>query len=177
MSVIADPLFETLDARTLAELHDELAALVLERVSRGECGCGCGDPLPASRGGNGRQRYLPGHRQRAHRRRLEAEARALGVAPRLSLQALAEASTTGQRHGDAQKRRKPRQRRRSAPRPGVTVYLPTIDLAKTVRDAVDLMAHVAREKGTAERADDLDAALVVLEKAIDRRRRRQETHA
>jgi hypothetical protein len=108
------------------EADGELEAAAELRAGR--CACTCGARLE---GGGVRQFYVEvRHRQRAHRARLERAAEAAGVPPRLSLHALESTNRAPDRHGDAPARRKPRQRR---PRAGVTVYLPSVELAELVR--------------------------------------------
>lgn len=145
----------------LERLRLELALEVDERVAAGMCGCGCPSPLPAPRG---RRRYLnERHRQRGYRRRLEVEARALGVPGRLSQKSLSASIPTGERHADAQTRPTPPQARRSRPRPGVTLYLPTLALAER------LLAVLDEGRGVGWDVDELEAAVGI---AVTRRRQR-----
>lgn len=138
-----------LEAR-VAELRAELDSELEQLLEAGLCGCGCGEPIDG--GGNGRRRYRDGHRQRAHRRRVELEAKVRGVPARLSLKALEATNPPRERHADAQT--KPRRPRR--PRPGVTVYLPSVEAAERVWDAIAA-------------DDELEP---ILEAAIERRRKR-----
>lgn len=147
-------------ALELERLHDEQAAELDRLLEAGLCGCGCGATIDA--GGNGRRRYLDGHRQRAHRKRVEAEAKVLGVPTRLSLQALAATNPTPDRNPDAQSApRKPRR-----PRPGVTVYFPTPKSAELARQLLEAGSGVIDEQL------ELDAAAAALDAALERRRRR-----
>lgn len=151
------------DGRVDAELADLRLehALELDRLlEAGLCGCGCGEPIDA--GGNGRRRYRDGHRQRAHRRRVEAEAKVRGVPTRLSLKALESTGSTGERHADAQTApRKPRR-----PRPGVTVYFPTPRAAEVARRLLEAGSGVIDEQLA------IDAAAAAIDAALARRRAR-----
>lgn len=120
------------DLRDVLELKHELEAEVRELADRGVCGCGCGGPL--TKGGNGRRLYLTGHRQRFRRRLLKRLAEASGVPANLSLKSLQASETTGDRNGDAQP---PGKRPRRAPRPGVTLYLPTLEDAERLAGLLD----------------------------------------
>lgn len=148
--------------RVLADLDAEVEAL----VERDLCGCGCGEPLPRAR--HARRRYVAEHhRQRQYQRRLEAEARALGVPTRLSLRELEAMERTPNRPSDAESGRTAPKRRRSTPRPGVTLYLPTVDVAL---DVLLRLEDLARVEGRADLADLAER----LERALERRRRRDE---
>lgn len=139
------------------EAHDEPE--LAEEVRAGRCACGCRTDLGP---GAVRQTYVDQrHRGRAHRARLQRAAEAAGVPPRLSLHAL-EASATRERHGDAPARR---QRRKTGPRPGVTVYLPSIEVARR------LEAHLGDLYAGGDVLD-LREALAALEAALARRRAR-----
>lgn len=144
----------------LEHLRQAHAAELDRLLEAGLCGCGCGGRIDA--GGNGRRRYLDGHRQRAHRKRVEAEAKVRGVPTRLSLQALEATDRTRERHADAQSApRKPRR-----PRPGVTVYLPALDIGERALEAL-------RAAGPGGLIDPLlDEAADAIEAALERRRRR-----
>lgn len=73
------------------------------------CACDCGQPLDGRRGNT---RYVDArHRQRAYRKRLDAEARARGLSANLSLRTVRATRATRTRNGDARKRaRKPEKR-------------------------------------------------------------------
>lgn len=152
-------------AAILQRLHDELAAEVDERVAAGRCGCGCTKPLP---GNPGRRKYVnERHRQRSYRNRLEREARALGVTTRLSLSSLQTPDRTREHHADAHTPGTRPQRRRSRPRPGVTLYLPTLDAAERLQ--LVLCALRAEPKTGGSSLDELAHALDL---ALARRRTR-----
>lgn len=145
-------------ARELEE-HGELE--LAEEVRAGRCACGCRTELGP---GAVRQTYVDQrHRGRAHRARLQRAAEAAGVPPRLSLHALEEASATRERHGDAPARRK---RRKTGPRPGVTVYLPTVRGAELALGLLGAGAGAIADDLELERARDAIAA------ALERRRAR-----
>jgi hypothetical protein len=154
--------------RVLAELDVE----VLELVERGLCGCGCGERLPVKR--HARRRYLgEHHRQRQYQRRLEAEARALGVPARLSLRGLEAMHRPGNRPSDAETGPQAPKRRRPAPRPGVTLYLPTVELAERLVRELEAIVAGAYVPGLGSRAEAvplLEAAV----RAVERRRSRAE---
>lgn len=155
--------------RRLEALHAELEAEVRERVAAGVCGCGCGanlGPRP------GRRRYANDrHRQRAYRGRLELEAKALAIPARLSVAALRAHESTGERHADAQAPPTAPKRRRSSPRPGVTLYLPTLELAEHLRDELREVLEPATVHGLPQRAD-VRPLLELVEAALERRRAR-----
>jgi hypothetical protein len=91
------------------------------------CVCGCGQSVV---GRSAKTLYVDHrHSQRRYRRKLKTAARAAGLPANLSLQTVETASTTNPHHGDAPK---PRPRRQARPRPGVTVYLPTVEDAEAV---------------------------------------------
>lgn len=70
---------------TVAELED----LVAERASQGRCGCGCGGEIPKPKAGKRqRQKFLPDHRQRLYKRKVQVTAAERGLEPRLSLKTL-----------------------------------------------------------------------------------------
>lgn len=144
----------------IAKLRDAFAAEADRLLEAGLCGCGCGERIDS--GGNGRRRYRDGHRQRAHRARVEAEAKVLGVPTRLSLKALERAVRTEQRKPDAQTR--PRAPRR--PRPGVSVYFPTPKSAELARRMLEAGSGVLDEQL------ELDAAAAAIDAALERRRKR-----
>lgn len=150
---------------TRATLEQLRAAMVLEvdeRVARGMCGCGCPERLPVP---VGRRRYVnERHRQRAYRARLEREAAALGVPTRLSHSALQATIRPHDRRADAQTARRTPQRRKSRPRPGVTVYVPTVDAVAALLDA---LADDARPVVVEHRA--------ALAAALERRRRARQS--
>jgi hypothetical protein len=80
-----------------------LDALVAERNERGQCGCGCGGGIPDPKKGKPRRiKFLPDHRQRMYRRRVEAVARERGLEPRLSLRSLQGPTGTKDRSGYVQ---------------------------------------------------------------------------
>lgn len=144
---------------TVAQIDE----LVAQRVARGECGCGCKGSIPTPPpDGEPRQKYVSGsHRQRVYRKRLNARARAVGVEPRLSLHRLPGYVPTGARHGDAQIAGNRRQARRpSRPRPGVSVYLPSVDVAERLLEVLVDVDDPA--------VDELEARLRA---AVERRRR------
>src|SRR5687768_12898091 len=134
------------------------------RVEAGRCACGCNKALPVP---SGRRRYLnERHRQRGYRKRLEAEARALGVPERLSQKALSASFPTGERHADAQTPRSARQARRSRPRPGVSLYLPAPELVERLLELVD--EAIAR----GDVGDQVEAIAAAARAALERRRKR-----
>lgn len=145
-----------------AALDELRAALVLEvdeRVARGMCGCGCPEHLPTPRG---RRRYVnERHRQRAYRSRLEREAAALGVPARLTHEALDATIRTEDRHADAQSAASAPTRRKSRRRPGVSVYVPTIEDAEALLGALAVLT-----------GDVADAHRDALRVALERHRRR-----
>lgn len=142
---------------SLDELRAAMAAEVDERVDRGMCGCGCPSALPVPRA---RRRYVnERHRQRAYRDRLEREANLLGVPARLSRGSLQMTVPTGDRHADAQSAGTQPQRRRSSPRPGVTVYVPTTAAAARLLDVLAVL----------EGDSVIDAHREALRAAIERR--------
>lgn len=151
--------------RRIEELQRELDEELRERIDAGVCGCGCGAPLPSRKGG--RKYARESHRQRAHRHRLELIAKALAIPARLSLRELRQYEPTGERHADAQEPPQAPKRRRSAPRPGVTLYLPSVEVAE--RLALGLHADGCTGEGRASR----DVLLAAIERALERRRRRE----
>lgn len=152
-------------ALVLQRLHDELAAEVDERVANGRCGCGCPRLLPDN---PGRRKYVnERHRQRSYRNRLEREARALGVTTRLSLTSLQTPDSTRERHADADTPATRPQRRRSRPRPGVTLYLPTLDVAERLELVLSAMRAEPKTGGSA-----LDELAHALSLGLARRRTR-----
>lgn len=79
-----------------------------------QCGVnGCAQPIDA--GGNGRRKYAPGHRQRAHRKRVQAAMAEVGYPASPSLRAARTLGSTKQRNGDAQRAGKPRETSRKRP--------------------------------------------------------------
>jgi hypothetical protein len=111
-------------ARVLAEQR--------ERVARGVCACGCGERLPVERR-RGTRFQDERHRQRAYRARVDAAAADAGLPANrgvLTLEAVRQARATGTRNDDARKPARARQARR---REGVSVYLPSVELAEQVR--------------------------------------------
>lgn len=140
-----------------------------DELLAGRCACACGRELDSSV----RKVYADVRcRQRHHRRRLQAAAEAAGVPARLSLQALQTSNRTGERHGDAPARRPARKR---GPRPGVTVYLPSLELAELVLGHLRADAHAARglvERRPRDEDGDLDRAVELVREALERRRAR-----
>lgn len=154
----------------LATLHAELAEEVRERVLNDVCGCGCGARLASRKAG---RRYVDErHRQRAYRHRLELEARALAIPARLSLQALRQYEPTEDRHADAQEPAQAPKRRRSSPRPGVTVYLPSLELAEQLARELREVLDPGSQRGLGARVE-ARALLDAVEAALERRRRRE----
>lgn len=142
----------------VAELEAAGQADLAQEVLEGRCACGCGRRLDS---GAVRQFYLDEkHKQRAHRKRLELAAEAAGVPARLTLEALQSSNRTRDRHGDAPAR--PKRPRR--PRPGVTIYLPTAELADRARAEL----AIAVDAGVAELAP-VEEAIAA---ALERRRKR-----
>lgn len=131
------------------------------------CACGCGEQL---HGGGERVLYVdPRHRQRAYRRRLEAEAKAAGIPARLSLETVQAARSTTARNADAQTRRAaPRRRRPSRPRDGVSAYFPSIDVAEAVLECIEACGDYSG----APMPVGADIARDAIAKALERRRRR-----
>lgn len=141
----------------LDALRLQLALEVDERVERGMCGCGCPERLPVNRG---RRRYVnERHKQKAYRQRLEREAEALGVPTRLSLARLQRTNPTRDRRADGQSAASGRQRRQSRPRPGLTVYVPTVDAAIVLLTVFDDLAQVDGREDLVAFRDALKAAL------------------
>lgn len=143
-------------ARALEDEGDEHGAA---EVRAGRCACGCRHNL----GSAARKVYNDVRcRQRHHRARLQRAAEAAGVPSRLSLAAIEAANRTHERHGDAPARRP---RRRSGPRPGVTIYLPTLELAEDALRALELVGQYADGEHALEVAGFVQGAL-------ERRRKR-----
>lgn len=127
----------------------------MPEVSPRVCLCGCGTSLEGRRAGTF---YVDGaHRQRAHRKRIRDLAGELGVPASLSLETLEATRTLRLRNGDAQVS-SPRARRR--PREGVTLYLPTLELAEA------LEAILGEELSTSRRLAE------IVRRGIERRRAR-----
>lgn len=160
---------------TLDEALRELDELVLDRVRAGLCGCGCGEALPIpyrGRGRNrqpipfedGRRRFIDSrHRQRVYHRRVELAAEASGAPTRLSLRGLQAATGTSKRHSDAPGAAQAGQaRKRRAPRPGLSVYFPTVRDAELVREVVEAARYVGGVP-----------AIEALDRALERRARRE----
>jgi hypothetical protein len=123
--VSALPLPGVTPDRTLEQVSAELARQVERRVAQGKCGCGCGRDLPLR---PGRQKYLDGHRQRWHKRRVRTLAEAAGVVAGLSLKSVRTASPTGERSGYGPARpTAPQARKSRGSRSG-----PQLSYAKTV---------------------------------------------
>jgi hypothetical protein len=76
-------------------VSDEAPPSVLKPCECGEC-----DKL-VSTGGNGRQRFFPGHRQRAYRKRVKTAMEARGLPASPSLRVARAPGPTGERNGDA----------------------------------------------------------------------------
>jgi len=128
-------------------------------VLQGRCACLCGDAIA---GGNVRTFYVDErHRKRHHRKRLERLADAAGVPARLSIETLRSANGTGGRPADAPTR--PR-RRQARPRPGVSVYFPTVDLLQ----AVERELAGDRQGSPSSRDEALDAVRKALERCRTR---------
>jgi hypothetical protein len=156
------------ERRNVLELKRELEAETRELAERGVCGCGCGEEL-GGKGGNGRALFRDvRHRQRFRRRMLKRLAEASGIPANLSVQTLQATDSTAERNGDAQRARK---RPRRAPRPGVSIYLPTLDDAQALEGWVELGVRLAEERPD-ELAIDLEPALDAIVNALERRRRR-----
>lgn len=150
----------------LERLQDELAREELERAEAGLCACGCGERLPVKR--HARRRYVAErHRQRRHQERLEREAELLGVPARLSLNRLEQYMTTSNRPSDAHGGSQAPRRRRSSPRPGLSVYLPEPMLVERV---LEVLAYAVANEGQG----DLEPAVDAVRRALERRRRRDE---
>jgi hypothetical protein len=168
------------ERRDVLELKRELIAAAHELAERGLCGCGCGEEL-GGQGGNGRKVFRDvRHRQRFRRRMLKRLAEASGVPANLSVRTLQATETTDERNGDAQTRRK---RPRRAPRPGVSIYLPTPEVARLLEPLLE--GHVARTREALASGEvrlatsvlerelaNAELALEAIAKALERRRRR-----
>lgn len=152
---------------TLEEFREQHRQELDERHDAGVCGCGCGTTVRDRRG---RRRYVDErHKHRAHRARLQAEAKLLGVPAHLSVKNLETAERTSTRSGDAQTGRQRPPARRS-PRPGVSVYLPRAELVERVLSSLEYVQGLGIEHA-GER--ELNAeAIAALERARDRRTKR-----
>jgi RNA 3'-terminal phosphate cyclase len=139
----------------VAEYTEQELAWIDARI----CACGCKGSV-AHRGI--RTLYLEGHRQRRHKRKVKAAARAAGLPDRLSLQTVLAASPTAGRSGDAPA---PVRRRQRKPRPGVQVYLPSVGHAQLLEAIV---AGADRGQLPQEIAEEIAEAV---RRAIERRRR------
>jgi hypothetical protein len=146
--------------RRARELEDDGELEAAAELRAGRCACTCRNEL----GGAVRAFYVDQrHRQRHHRARLRRLAEAAGVPTSLSVQALQARESTRDRNGDAPARRKRAQRR---PRPGVTLYLPSLNVA-------DALAVVMGDLVQLDTTPELEVAREALEVAIARRRRRE----
>jgi hypothetical protein len=156
----------TTPALELERLQAELDLEERDRVEAGVCACGCRERLPAKR--HARRRYVAErHRQRRHQERLEREAELVGVPARLSLNRLEQYMTTSNRLSDAQTPPTAPKRRRSSPRPGLSVYLPEPMLVERV---LEVLSYAAANEGQG----DLEPAVDAVRRALERRRRRDE---
>lgn len=136
--------------RKAAELRargEEVAAL---EVLAGRCACGCGNVLAAS---SVRTFYVDQkHRARRHRRRLERLAEAAGVPARLNLDTVQTSTHSGGRARNASARSR---RHETRPRPGVTVYFPTVEMAEAllIGDLDEMNAAHERVRAAIERRE------------------------
>lgn len=123
----------------------------------GKDGTGCTETV----GPGERRRYKDEkHRDRAYRNRIRARAEAAGLPPRLTVAALSATRSTRIASADA-----PRPRNRpAARREGVTVYLPSVEIAVAVQEALRGPVDPSRELEFADRA---------VTAAIDRRQKRR----
>lgn len=151
-------------APTLALLLELQAA----HVEHGLCACRCRTRLESTK--RKRRHRDDRHRERAYRERVETAASEQGVKTRLSLEDLDTANRSGTRHADAPAGPSTPQRRRRAPRPGVSLYLPDPALLETVHGI--LVAHrLITDEGEPDAS--LDAAIAAAQKARDRLERRR----
>lgn len=152
----------------LEAVRAELDAELERRLDAGLCGCPCGRIL-GQRGGNGRKRYIDDrHKGDRYRECVKAEAEALGVVERQTLQTLRAAASTGERRADAQAPRKRAQRRARA---GVSIYLPRPELVQRVLDSLEWVAGLGIED-LDERQRNADA-ITAVRKARARLERRR----
>lgn len=155
------------DARkrdVVARVRRDVEARRAERIADDLCPCPCGRRHEAGSS----QRYARGERCKnaAHRELVAATAEALGVPARQSLQSLQTPESTDEGHADAPAaRNRPRR-----PRQGVTVYLPTVELAKSVADYLD--ALVRTDAQAAAELGGLEGAPALVRAALERRRAR-----
>lgn len=136
----------------IAELLDRMSREEEALLDKGLCSLpGCGRVISTKR----RKRYCDArHRSQRHKQRLEAVAKLRGVETHPSLRTLQAGNPPPERRGDAQNGRNAPQRRRK-PRPGVSVYFPTV-----------ADAELALEGGLT------DDVITAIERALERRRRR-----
>jgi hypothetical protein len=121
------------------------------------CACGSCDRL-VSRGGNGRQQYAPGHRQRGHRKRVKAAMEAAGLPANPSLKAARAKGRTNQRHGDAQKPARARSNRKGN---GVRLYISTAEAEALLRGEIS-PGVVAKVRAKLKPADPLPGQLDIV---------------
>jgi hypothetical protein len=140
------------------EVRDEYGDVIGTRPSYRVCACGCGASIEHR---NAKTKYIDrSHSQRAYRRKVKAAAKAAGLPSNLSLETVQASSPMGVRSGDAPT---PRKRRKTKPRPGVSIYLPTLDAALDLEAVAADLAEVSPQPGTLALRD-------ALKTALDRRR-------
>lgn len=141
------------------ELLDRMRAEERDANDDGLCACLCGKVLPSRKRG---KRYLDDrHRDARYRARVQALAELKGVHARESLKTLQATNDTRERRPDAPAARNRPQRPRK-PRPGVTLYVPTLERA-------ELLLELLRMPSPSIDVVELRESV---ERAIDRRRRR-----
>jgi hypothetical protein len=146
-------------------VRERIAAEEADRLERGVCLCGCEEPIVRPRSGNGRRHYVnERHRDRRYRERVRREAEAAGVPVRQTRETLDSSNDPGARRTDAQRAGKRRPARR---REGVSIYLPSLEVAESVHA---LLGAVVGTAGVAQL--ELEPAVAAFARAIGRRRER-----
>lgn len=126
----------------------DLDALVAERNERGQCGCGCGGGIPDPKKDKPRRiKFLPDHRQRVYRRRVEATARERGLEPRLSLRSLQRPTGTKDRSGYGQAGVSVREAAKLRPKPSGR----QVSYVKAVAVVESVLAEFGHGSGDARR--------------------------